>query len=333
MNKISVIVPVYQAENYLNRCVDSIVNQTYSNIEVILIDDGSKDRSGNICDQYADKDFRVKVIHKENAGVSVARNTGLDIASGDYIAFVDSDDFLELDMYERMMDKVLEYQCDIVLCDCVKDTGEVQIPYTHDIREGYYDYEQLKTEYYPHLLMMENVEYPATISNWVLLFKKALCNDIRYLEGVRFSEDLLFGAQLMLNAHSFYYMKEINLYHYWMNNESITHMFKIDKWNDYCALHSEIECYFGNQTVYDFQHQIDLCLLFFVYNMVGDILHTTKLEKKDKKQKVLEILKAKDVVDMFKRIKILKLPVTWKLKFLTYIYKYHMLCLIIRWRI
>lgn len=97
---ISVIVPVYNVENYLCKCVDSIINQTYNNLEIILVDDGSTDGSASICDEYVLKDSRVKVIHKENGGVSSARNIGIAEASGEYICFVDSDDWLELDYFE-----------------------------------------------------------------------------------------------------------------------------------------------------------------------------------------------------------------------------------------
>lgn len=106
--KISVIVPVYNAEKYLHRCIDSILNQTFPDFELLLIDDGSKDQSGEICDEYAKKDSRVKVFHKENGGVSSARNVGIDNAVGEYICFCDSDDWVEktwlLSFFERMCD-------------------------------------------------------------------------------------------------------------------------------------------------------------------------------------------------------------------------------------
>ena len=100
---ISVIVPVYNVEDYLDRCIESIINQTYKNLEIILVDDGSTDSSGKKCDEYALRDGRIKVFHKENGGVSSARNMGLDIATGDYIGFVDSDDLLEHNMYEMLL--------------------------------------------------------------------------------------------------------------------------------------------------------------------------------------------------------------------------------------
>lgn len=110
--KISVIVPVYNVEKYLVRCVDSIVNQTYENLEIILVDDGSPDASGSICDSFTDP--RIRVIHKENGGLSSARNAGLDIATGDYIGFIDSDDWIAPDMYETMLRMAKEAQAGIV---------------------------------------------------------------------------------------------------------------------------------------------------------------------------------------------------------------------------
>ncbi|HEY8803664.1 MAG TPA: glycosyltransferase, partial [Clostridium sp.] len=99
---ISIIVPIYKVEVYIRNCVDSILNQTYKNLEIILVDDGSPDNCGNICEEYSSKDKRIKVIHKKNGGLSSARNAGLDIASGEYIGFIDSDDWIEGDMYESL---------------------------------------------------------------------------------------------------------------------------------------------------------------------------------------------------------------------------------------
>ena len=113
---VSVIVPVYKVEPYLRRCIDSIVGQTYRNLEIILVDDGSPDHCGTICDEYALRDSRIKVIHKENDGLSSARNAGLDIANGEYIGFVDSDDHTASQMYERLVVTAIANDADIVFC-------------------------------------------------------------------------------------------------------------------------------------------------------------------------------------------------------------------------
>ncbi|RGH58930.1 glycosyltransferase [Ruminococcus sp. AM36-18] len=319
---ISVIVPVYNSEKYLKRCIDSILNQTYKAIELILVDDGSPDNCGKICDEYAKKDKRVRVIHKTNAGVSAARNSGLEIASGNYATFVDSDDYIEPEMYSNMMEKVHQYNCDVVMCDCIKDFTDHSEIYTHDIRAGFYDKEQLVNEYYPHLLMMENIEYPATISNCLILFNRNKLGNLRYVVGVRYSEDLLFGAQLVYNTDSFYYMKEQAYYHYYMNPTSATHKFTVDKWNDYKTLHFEINNYFSECESFDFSHQIDLCLLFFVYNSVSNIFSADNLEREKKFEIVRNILGDNEVRRMFSNIKVLKLPISKKLKIVTIIYKY-----------
>ena len=137
---ISVIVPVYNVEYYLKQCLDSIVNQTYRNLEIILVDDGSTDSSGDICDEYAHKDARIKVIHKENGGLSSARNAGLDVCTsgGELIAFVDSDDWLELDMFEVLYTNLKEKNVDMVYCNCrqIDEDGVV-------IQDNYFKYKNV----------------------------------------------------------------------------------------------------------------------------------------------------------------------------------------------
>ncbi len=117
MELISIIVPVYKVEKYLRKCVDSILAQTYTNLEIILVDDGSPDNCGRICDEYAVKDSRVIVIHQKNGGLSAARNAGLDIATGDYIGFVDSDDYIATDMYEKLHSALTENKADVSICN------------------------------------------------------------------------------------------------------------------------------------------------------------------------------------------------------------------------
>ncbi len=126
---ITVIVPVYKAEKYLERCVDSIRNQTYSNLEIILVDDGSPDNSGMICDSLAKLDKRIKVIHQDNGGSSAARNAGLDAMSGDYVGFVDSDDWIEKEMYEILYSRMISEHADISCCGIKICTDEKVLHY------------------------------------------------------------------------------------------------------------------------------------------------------------------------------------------------------------
>lgn len=126
-DKISVIIPVYNVEQYLNRCIESVVNQSYKNIEIILVDDGSPDNCPQICDSWKEKDNRIIVIHKENGGLSDARNAGIKIATGGYIGFVDSDDWISLNMYEILINACISNDLDICEVDFQKTSGEIKI--------------------------------------------------------------------------------------------------------------------------------------------------------------------------------------------------------------
>ncbi len=123
MDLISIIVPIYKVEEYLDKCIESIVNQTYTNLEIILVDDGSPDNCPLMCDEWAKKDSRIKVIHKTNGGLSDARNAGLSVATGSYIGFIDSDDWIRSDMYELLLSNLINNNCDISVCgiQCVSE--------------------------------------------------------------------------------------------------------------------------------------------------------------------------------------------------------------------
>ena len=137
--KISVIVAAYNVEQYLHKCIDSILAQTYKNIELILVDDGSPDNSGAICEEYAQKDSRIKVIHKQNGGQATARNVALGVATGDYIGFIDGDDWIEPEMYMRLIETLKKEDADIVQCGWykVEPTGDKECPYSNCFKEVY----------------------------------------------------------------------------------------------------------------------------------------------------------------------------------------------------
>ena len=116
-DKISVIIPLYKVEKYIRGCIDSVISQTYRNLEIILVDDGSPDACGKICDEYAEKDSRIKVVHRKNGGLSAARNTGINFATGKYIAFVDGDDHIHPDMYSQLHFSILQSGADIAICN------------------------------------------------------------------------------------------------------------------------------------------------------------------------------------------------------------------------
>ena len=190
---VSVIVPVYNVEEYLARCVDSILSQTYRNLEVILVDDGAKDSSGTICDSYAQRDSRVKVVHKENGGLSSARNAGIDIARGEYLEFVDSDDWLEPDAVESMLHQAVVHQVELVLggrWDVSARTGEKKLglcPSHQEIISG--------TEMVRRIFRWENCDSSACDK----LFHKRLFREIRFPHG-KVVEDVPVMYKIVLDA-------------------------------------------------------------------------------------------------------------------------------------
>lgn len=195
MPELSVIVPVYKVEPYLPKCVDSILMQTFRDFELILIDDGSPDNCGAICEQYAARDDRIKVIHQANAGVSAARNAGLNIASGDYIGFVDSDDWIEPEMYATMLAVAKEKQVDVVICgiqytdvDFVKQTPSLPT-------EGSYTTEDL-------LRALFGMPNPLGGGVWNKLFARTTLETVRFRCGVALGEDGLFLYEAFLHCKS-----------------------------------------------------------------------------------------------------------------------------------
>jgi len=123
-DKISIVIPIYNTDKYLPKCINSVLNQTYKNLEIILVDDGSTDKSVEICDKYSLQDNRIHVIHQKNSGIAHARNTGIRIATGEYLSFIDSDDYIEADMYKTLLDKLYAYDADIVECDHFRANSE-----------------------------------------------------------------------------------------------------------------------------------------------------------------------------------------------------------------
>lgn len=218
---ISIIVPVYNVEKYIRRCVDSLINQTYKNLEIILIDDGSPDNSGAICDEYAKLDNRVKVIHKENGGVSSARNVGLDSASGEYIGFMDSDDYITPDMYEVLYNNMVDNDADISMgiYALENNKGEFISHYRYDVNEVF-DKAQTIAE------MLKQVKYTCSLCD--KLFSAKLVGDIRFDKDISHNEDLLFLYQLMKKSNKAVYISK-PMYYYCNNEESASRVSFSDK--------------------------------------------------------------------------------------------------------
>lgn len=236
---ISVIVPIYNAEKYIHRCLDSILAQTYKNFELILINDGSIDNSGKICDEYSQRDNRIKVIHKNNGGVASARQCGIENAKGEYTIHVDPDDWVESNMLEELYNKAIKEKADVVVCD-------------------FYVEEKDKTTYRKEKISGEKTE---NFLQNILLHKLhgSLCNkliklacykdfNISFVENLNTSEDYLICVKIFMNNINTVYLNKA-FYHYdqYSNSNSITHEYNIKTFRMHQQLLVELENILNNK--------------------------------------------------------------------------------------
>lgn len=195
VDKISIIVPVFNTELYLHRCIKSILNQTYSNLEVILIDDGSSDNSSSICDEYSILDNRIKVFHIDNSGVSKARNIGIKNSTGEWIGFVDSDDYIEPDMYETLINDAKKYSVDVAVCNYYIDADK-----RFCAKEYNKNKESFFLNYEDSILYLLKFDSGYTCGPTNKLYNKKIVQKLKFDENITNGEDLLFNFKIY-NTH------------------------------------------------------------------------------------------------------------------------------------
>ncbi|WP_112182071.1 glycosyltransferase [Paraliobacillus zengyii] len=241
--KISVIVPIYQVEKYLSKCIESIINQTYSNLEIILIDDGSPDRCFEICDKYASMDKRIVVIRKENGGLSDARNAGLAIATGEYISFIDSDDYIHLSFYEVLLGLILTNDADIAQCgyQIVEENQE----FTPPIRKDLTIEDVVVLNKLDILHNLYNLNYGDTVVVWNKLFKSNLFTNLFFPKG-KVHEDELTTYQILYRANTVAITSK-KMYFYLQRSDSIMGQgFTIKSLDKLEAYYNQIQFYNDN---------------------------------------------------------------------------------------
>ncbi len=228
---ISIIIPVYNVKPYLKKCLDSVINQTYKNLEIILIDDGSNDGSGEICDEYGKLDKRIMVVHQSNQGLSMARNKGLDLAKGDWIAFLDSDDWVEKDMYETLYKLAVDYNADISSCNTYIHTEKFHC---------YNDTINIKVFSRDELILGLRTQEVVRFEVWNKLWKRDLIGNIRFKKG-QVCEDIYFDHIIFLKTNKFVYTSK-PLHHYLVQRPGNTNSnFRIGKMEGLIELHEFVE--------------------------------------------------------------------------------------------
>lgn len=254
MPKLSVIVPVYNTEKYLRECIDSILAQTFTDFELILVNDGSTDGSGAICDEYAKKDERIQVIHQQNGGITVARKSGVRVARGEYVTFVDSDDWIDKDMYRIML---AQEPADIVICNMIRFTSESMFEIKCCVNSEEYDKQQLIDRFYPVMLFDFNRCQPAVHPSLCnkLIRSEIIQNVINNVaDGITYGEDALCSYACMLDAERISVMDR-GLYYYRENLQSVCNVYNKDMFSKLILLGTELERQFSERNS-DMQSQV-----------------------------------------------------------------------------
>ncbi len=267
MDKISVIVPIYNIEKYVRHAVDSIIQQTYTNLEIILVDDGSTDGSGAICDEYAAKDSRIKVIHQKNGGLSLARNVGIDMATGDFLGFVDGDDYIEPEMYQRLYDALADNDAQISIC---------RFRYV-----GAKEERNEKIEICDEILSGKDILFKKRIRKhswgwgyaWNKLYKKEIFDHLRYPVGKSYEDDFILHALLwdIQKVASISYVG----YNYIQRSSSITNAYKVNRLDEVESICNRTDFYATEHVPSNVRHKDIIRGYYALYDVYAhaDFLH------------------------------------------------------------
>ena len=280
---ISVVVPVYKVEQYIDECLNSILNQTFTDFELILIDDGSPDKCGEICDNYAKKDNRVKVLHNQNMGVSLARNAGLAIAKGEYVCFVDSDDYIDNNYLDNFAKAINESHPDVLCCNCFMGSEEHRYPNFNDVL---LNKEEIEKIIYPYVISNARYEYfPPTF--WGKAFKRELFlnNVCKYM--IKIGEDTATIPPVIIKCSSLFLSSKA-LYHYRIVEDSAIKSKKPRDYNDVLNVYAHYKDIIPN-LFEEFSLQIDRLIAHLAFNCSITQFYSNKSYKEIKKN-ILENL-------------------------------------------
>lgn len=277
---ISVIIPAFKVEKYLPQCLESVIGQTYRDLDIILVDDGSPDRCPEICDEYAARDQRITVIHQKNAGLAAARNAGLKVAKGEYVGFVDSDDWIAPSMYERMSQDLQKYQADVAICG-----------YEYCDEDGNVDEKRRWAKRAVEILtqkefMKRTADIPPSVRSTVFnkLFRRDFLNGVFFQEDLLYNEDVQFLAEYVMKIKSAVFVHE-PLYNNRVRKGSATHgganvSMLADSVRAHDFMHDCIVKTYPELRNYSQRFLLDVCLL--EYNMAKSKIRSTPKNKRDK---------------------------------------------------
>lgn len=278
---VSVIIPAYNAEKYLGFCLDTVIAQTHKKLEIIVINDGSKDNTGKICDEYAEKDSRIRVIHQENHGVAFARNVGLDEAAGEYIAFIDSDDYVKSNYIEVLLKTCTENCSNITICKSI-DTYKREL---FDLPVSY------NARTYESMFLLQNISYLDVCYEVVIsmIFHKSVFDNLRFPVGLIYEDSYIY-YDLIKNADRITFIDTVLYYYYLSSNSIMRSDFSVKKYDILTSYEKKLEVLKRNNCKQSYQI-VSRDYLYTVSGMIGQTKYCDKFTSEFKKQKIKELRK------------------------------------------
>lgn len=310
MTKLSVIVPVYNVEKYLRQCIESILNQSYTEFELVLVDDGSKDSSGEICDFYKEQDSRVKVIHKVNEGLVNARKTGIQNASGQYVTYVDSDDWIDEDMYEVMMRRLLEEDADVITCAIRKEGNDGYEIIKNKILSGVYEGDAFGELLHRALYSGEFFENGLFPSLCTKIYKKEILfdNQMRVNGALRMGEDAMCTYPTLLDCSKVIVLNEFAPYHYRRTDSTMSNTYDPCYFDGACILLRELDKVFTEKESEAMLEQLQMYSLFIIGMGVRQEFSLKRLNVVSAIRRYKEIEEKYETKELMARESIEKLP-------------------------
>ena len=328
--KVSIVVPVFKAEAYLDRCVNSLVGQTLRGIEIILVDDGSPDRSPLICDEWAMRDTRISVLHKKNEGLGLTRNAGMRKATGEYLAFVDPDDYVELDMMERLYNECKKDNLDCIYSEFNVDDyqGFRVVLRPERLYTGTEEIEQLRLDIVgAEPTYISGVKYHCSSCKGLYRFDVIKSNGIRFRSERQYiSEDMLFNLDFLYHSER---VKIVpwQFYHYCLNGASLSHSYRADRWEMLLFMLTVLNDEGKYQDKEEFKLRLKRTAIFYSMIAISQEWKRKDQSYSQKKKAIREIENEQVIVETIKNYPIRKLPIKWmiysfllKAKILEYTY-------------
>lgn len=333
---VSLIVPVYNVSQYLRRCVDTLTHQTLENIQIILVNDGSTDDSGQICDELVKSDSRIQVIHKKNGGLSSARNCGFEIAKGEYIGFVDSDDYVNTEMFATMYSYAKKYNADYVRCNHLEvdeDGNDSGTTPDYCLQEGLYEDDSLREKLLFPMLgkkAEEGKEGHIGISVWRAIYRKSIidANQLYFAsEREVISEDIPFNMDFLCRSKRAYVLTQ-RFYYYVLRNGSLTKTFREDRLEKELKLNSFLAEKAKKLGIYEeCKIRLDRLLIDRERSCIGKLSRNSNYSMYKKHHIIRELLRNDDMQRALHEIPIRKLPLKYRI--VAYMMKYRCATLIL----